>query len=410
MLKVRCPNQSCGQTTHLSDDGLGRIFRCPGCQTRLPGTRSTAMAMSKGPARAYGGDDGGSLDDGYLPSDASSIVSDSRTLSLVTPDGTREFGPASYFGRLQVRDEIGSGSFATTYRAFDPLLERNVTLKVYRTNERECSGGIDHFSAESRALAQLRHPRIVPIYDAGREGSYPYIAMEFIDGRTLAEALERAPIDVRHAAAIIAEIAEALHHAHLHGIVHRDVKPSNIVLDPRGLANLIDFGLAHRLGNRQAPSRPGSFSGTLAYVAPEQARGDDAVPDPSNDQYSLGVVLYEMLCGRTPFSGPPLFLLIAAVDYEPPPPRALDPRVPPGLEAICLKALAKRPEERYVSCQALAEDVKRWLGGEPPLALEPDSQSLSQRWVRQMRALAATLTSLLALVLLALGIFPATAP
>jgi len=303
-------------------------------------------------------------------------------------------------GRLQLRDRLGSGTFATIYHAFDPLLERDVTLKVYHTAEEECSKDLDHFSSEVKALARMRHPQIVPIYDAGREGEYHYIAMAFIEGRTLAEAVSDKPFDSRNSARIISEIAEALAYAHGLGIVHRDVKPSNIVLDARGVAHLIDFGLAYRPGLVGEINRAGAIRGTPAYLAPEQARGNDDLPQPSNDQYSLGVVLYELLCGRPPFSGPPLLVLVSALQHDPPRPRDLNPGVPPGLEAICLKTLAKRPEDRYPSCQSLAEDLQRWLRGEPPLANQPRSRGWAVGWLQPMRQFAATILAVLTVILL----------
>jgi serine/threonine protein kinase len=311
-----------------------------------------------------------------------------------------DFGQTFGVGRLQLRDKLGSGTFATIYHAFDPLLERDVTLKVYHTSEEECSKDPDHFSTEVKALARMRHPQIVPIYDAGREGAYHYIAMAFIEGRTLAEAIADGPFDARNSARIISEIAEALAYAHGLGIVHRDIKPSNIVLDARGVAHVIDFGLAHRPGLMKTVIRSGTIRGTPAYLAPEQAKGNDAAPHPSNDQYSLGVVLYELLCGRPPFSGPPLLVLVSALQHEPPRPRDLNPAVPAGLEAICLKTLSKRPEDRYPSCQLLAEDLQRWLHGEPPLANQPRSSGWPVGWVRQLRQVAATILAVLTTILL----------
>jgi serine/threonine protein kinase len=313
-------------------------------------------------------------------------------------------------GRLQLRDKLGSGTFATIYHAFDPLLERDVTLKVYRTSAEECSRDLDHFSTEAKALARLQHPRIVPIYDAGSEGAYHYIAMAFIEGRTLAEAITDGPFDWRSTARIISEIAEALAYAHELGIVHRDIKPSNIVLDGRGVAHVIDFGLAHRPGLVKSKIRSGTIRGTPAYLAPEQAKGNDAVPHPSNDQYSLGVVLYELLCGRPPFVGPPLLVLVSALQHEPPRPRDLNSEVPAGLEAICLKALSKRPEDRYPSCKLLAEDLQRWLRGERPSVDRPSSTGWAVRRVKQMRQLAATILAVLTTIVLSLLACPPPGP
>jgi serine/threonine protein kinase len=396
VIKVRCPNQGCGETTHLCDDGLRRVFRCPRCRTKLPRSLSTTRGRDGGACTVAPPLPPLDFEDELEFAHRGVTTAEEPALA-----GAPDLGSSSRLGRLQLRDKLGSGSFATIYHAFDPLLERDVSLKVFHTPAREweCSRDIDHFATEAKALARLRHPRIVPIYDAGREGEYHYIAMEFIEGRTLAEALLDGPTDVRQAATIIADLAEALAYAHGNGVVHRDIKPSNIVLDARGVAHLIDFGLAHRRGMADDPTRAGAIQGTPAYLAPEQAKGNDAVPHPSNDQYSLGVVLYELLCGQTPFSGPPLLVLVSTLQAEPPRPRTLNPDVPPGLEAICLKTLAKSPEDRYPSCQSLADDVRRWLRGEPTLVNppEPRARGWSLRWVRQIREVAATFLAMLVL-------------
>jgi serine/threonine-protein kinase len=152
-------------------------------------------------------------------------------------------------------------------------------------------------------------------------------------------------------------------------------------------------------------NRAGAIRGTPAYLAPEQARGNDAAPEPFNDQYSLGAVLYELLCGRPPFSGPPLKVLVSAVQLDPPRPRDLNPEVPPGLEAICLKTLAKRPEDRYASCQSLAEDLQRWLRGEPAQSEPPRSRRWALRSYQHMRRFAATILTVLSLCSLTLGVY-----
>jgi serine/threonine protein kinase len=192
--------------------------------------------------------------------------------------------------------------------------------------------------------------------------------MALIEGRSLAEQLLERPIALDRVAEIVAELAEALAYAHTQGIVHRDVKPANIRVDDQGAVYLMDFGIAYRPDSGEVALPPGAILGTPAYLAPEQAEGGQTNALPASDQYSLGVVFYELLCGQPPFCGPPSYVLFHTIHQAPPSPRTVSRRVPHSLAAICLKALAKRPDRRYPDCQHLADDLRRWLRGETPRA------------------------------------------
>jgi tRNA A-37 threonylcarbamoyl transferase component Bud32 len=271
-------------------------------------------------------------------------------------------------GRFRVLGVLGQGQHATVYRACDTILDRDVALKVPRQGVLRTAKSLERFLGEARAQARLRHPRIVPVYEAGRAGDQHYIAMALIEGCSLADRLAEGPMPLRRAVEIVVELAEALAYAHARGVVHRDVKPANVRVDLRGDVYLMDFGIAYRPDSDELPPPPGTILGTPAYVAPEQAKGGQSNILPASDQYSLGAVFFELLCGRTPFCGPPSYVLFHAIHHEPPSPRSIAPKVPRALEAICLKALAKRPERRYADCQHFADDLRRWLGGETPLA------------------------------------------
>jgi eukaryotic-like serine/threonine-protein kinase len=271
-------------------------------------------------------------------------------------------------GRFRILSLLGEGEHATVYRAYDPILERDVALKVPRQAVLKTAKVLDRFLGEAKALARLRHPRIVPVYEAGYAGERHYIAMAVIEGRSLAEQLTERPIALDQAVEIVAELAEALAYAHTQGVVHRDVKPANIRVDDHGAVYLMDFGIAYRPDSGELPLPPGVILGTPAYLAPEQAKGGQATVLPASDQYSLGVVFYELLCGRTPFCGPPSYVLFHTIHQAPPSPRTFARRVPRSLAAICLKALAKCPDQRYDDCQHLADDLRRWFRGETRLA------------------------------------------
>ncbi len=362
-MQVRCPNPECRRPSPLGDDDLGRIFRCPRCQTRFPHESAEdrrGWADSPQQLRPSIGTTCWSVEQrADLPADS---WDDGLTPLPRVPDGVR----IDRVGRFHLRETLGSGAFATVYRAFDPLLGLNVALKVLRSDFSAVPRALDRFLHESRVLARLRHPRIVPLYEAGhRHGLHHYMSSAYIPGQTLARALEEGPLDPWVAAGVAFEIAEALAHAHGRGVVHRDVKPANLLLDRRGAAHLMDFGLAYR-GDAEGPRTSGeTIVGTPAYMAPEQARSGASTPLPANDQYSLGVVLYEALCGQPPFSGPPPLMLFRTIHEEPIRPSALRPEVPPALEAICLRALAKRPEDRFASCREFAEELERWAFLDP---------------------------------------------
>ena len=243
-----------------------------------------------------------------------------------------------------------------------------MALKVPRQGVLKTAKGLERFLGEAKALARLRHPRIVPVYEAGCAGERHYIAMGLIEGDSLADRLSEEPIELPRAAEIVAELAEALAYAHGQGVVHRDVKPANIRVDDDGAVYLMDFGIAYRPDSGEIPLPPGMILGTPAYVAPEQAQGGQSGVLPASDQYSLGVVLYELLCGQPPFCGPASYVLFHTIHRDPPSPHTIAPKVPRSLAAVCLKALAKRPDHRYADCQEFAEDLRSWLRGESPVA------------------------------------------
>jgi hypothetical protein len=318
----------------------------------------------------------------------------------VDPAATAAWSPPAgqrKLGKFDLLDAVGFGAFGTVFKARDPELDRIVAINVPRSGSLATGEDLNRFLREARSVANLRHPSIVPVYEVGQSDSIPYLVSEFVHGMTLADLLTARRPTFDKAARLIAEIAEALQYAHEQGVIHRDVKPSNILLDSDEHPHLMDFGLAKRDAGELTMTLDGQVLGTPAYMSPEQAAGDAHRVDGRSDVYSLGVMLYQLLTGALPFKGNTRALLHQVQHDEAPRPRAVARDVPRALETICLMAMARAPERRYATAQALADDLHRYLAGEPILARPAGPLQRSFRWLQRRRGSVAAVLGALAL-------------
>jgi serine/threonine-protein kinase len=283
--------------------------------------------------------------------------------------------PRIFSERYELNHLIARGGMAEVYRAHDRLLDRPVALKVLFPELSVDRSFVERFRREAQAAANLSHPNIVPVFDWGEDTGTYFIVMEFIDGRPLSAILKSSgPLTADRTADIGAHVAAALGYAHKHGVIHRDVKPGNVLITDEGQVKVTDFGIARAINTEESLTQTGAVMGTATYFSPEQAEGMGV--DARSDIYSLGVVLFEMVTGRPPFLGDtPVAVASKHVRDHPPAPRELNPAIPPTFEAIILKAMAKNPEHRYATAEDLRADLLRFNEGRTVLAMD-DATSL----------------------------------
>src|SRR5437867_9059253 len=302
-------------------------------------------------------------------------------------------------GDYELLEEIGRGAQGVVFRARQKSLNRIVALKVISLGQWASKAHLKRFRREAEAAASLDHPSIVPIYEVGERDGSCYFSMKFVEGGQLDEVSRRTPMSIRHAAELIAKVARTVHYAHEHGILHRDIKPGNILLDGKGEPHLTDFGLARLVETESTMTRTLDVLGTPSYMAPEQAMGNNAAVSSVTDIYGLGAVLYQLLTGQPPFAGGATYETIKLLlDTEPRQPRLLNPKINRDLSTICLKCLEKDPKRRYASSLALAEDLERWLKHEPIRARRTGIFARGKKWVRRNPTSALLAASLITLV------------
>ncbi len=320
-----------------------------------------------------------------------------------TPQAWKSASAPTRIGPYEIRGEISRGGMGVVYRAHRPDLGRDVALKLMIAGEHASPDLLARFLREARSAARLDHPNVVHVFEAGQAGPCHYIAMQLLDGMPLSKwSAERKP-STRDALEVIRKVALALEHAHAQGILHRDVKPGNILIDATGEPHLTDFGLAKDL-SAEGLTAPGAVLGTPSYVAPEQAEGALDRIDARTDVFSLGATLYCLLTGGPPFTGSTTFEVIRKAIYEDPvPPRQAAPDTPPEAEAICLKAMEKNPSRRYQSAREMADDIARFLSGEALQARPVSTVVRTWRRLGRRRPVVAAAIAILLVVTAAIG-------
>jgi WD40 repeat protein len=385
---TRCSDPECGFVCTVSAKAIGKTIHCSQCGKPFLAVSAERESTNDSLRQTQQKPSGPASTSDHEP-------------------GTRAKIPR--LGRYIIHERLGGGAFGVVFRATDPQLERDIALKLPRPGTLERAGAIDRFLGEAKAAAKLRHPNIVPIHDAGQEGDQYYIASAFIAGQTLEEFVEKqGRLKPPVAARIVRDLAEAVGYAHSQGIIHRDLKPANVMMDDKVQPHVMDFGLARIADAAVRMTRHGEVMGTPAYMSPEQAAGDNAVVEEATDQYSLGVVLYELLTGEIPFSGPAQVVMVNVRTQPPRPLRSIEPGIPGDLEVICLKAMSKEPRHRYGSCREFAQDLDRWLRGEPIIARRISAGERLVRWCRR-NPMVATLVGATATLLVAVAVISTVA-
>src|SRR5438270_3703109 len=310
------------------------------------------------------------------------------------PDNKKTTSAAEFLGELgdyELLEEVGRGGQGVVFRARQKNLNRIVALKVISLGQWANKAHLKRFRLEAEAAARLEHPGIVPIHEVGEGDGSCYFSMKFIEGGQLDEVVKQSPMSVRRAAELIAKVARTVSYAHEHGILHRDIKPGNILLDAKGEPHLTDFGLARLVESESSVTQTLDVLGTPSYMAPEQAVGNNAAVSSATDVYGLGAVLYQLLTGHPPFAGGTTYETIKLLlDTEPRSPRLLNPKIDRDLSTICLKCLEQDSQRRYPSALALAEDIERWLNHDPNLARHTGIFTRGKKWLRRNPKLIAT--------------------
>ncbi len=327
-------------------------------------------------------------------------------------------------------EELGRGGMGVVYKARDRRLQRLVALKMVLAGAHVGAAGLARFRAEAEAVAKLSHANIVQIYETGEHEGRPYFSLELVDGGSLEQRILESPATPLAAAAFVETLARTMAVAHERGIVHRDLKPANILLAKMGsgssivksrdsdshtlpadhwsrstIPKIADFGLAKQVDDDSSQTKSGTIMGTPSYMAPEQAAGKNREIGPGADIYSLGAILYEMLVGRPPFkAGNPIDTIRQVIEQEPVPPRQLEPRVPHDLETICLKCLEKEPARRFATALDLADDLRRFVLGDPIHARPTPTWERAWKWGKR-RPLAVALVGVIALGALSTVLF-----
>ncbi|MBI4566139.1 MAG: protein kinase [Planctomycetes bacterium] len=365
------------------------VVRCPGCDTFY-------RIESGEPGERFACRRCGTVVAIPMDEEATMALPGSRGPFLSSPkpaDGRFQLG------RYELLEELGRGGMGIVYKAFHKDLNALFAVKVLRETEFSTPDQLARFRREAHTTARLKHPNIVTIHDAGEENGVPYIAMDYIDGEPLTAHLERKH-RLRDMVIWLEKVVRAVEYAHEQGVIHRDLKPGNVMIDSRGEPRIMDFGLAKFTDDKQMSvlTRSGSFLGTPYYMAPEQIKMGSEAVDARSDVYALGVILYEMICGHPPHGGDNSAAVFnRIVNDEPIPPQVFNPKIHIDLQTICMRAIEKDPRSRYLTAAEFADDLRRYLDGEPIMARP---RSWSYRLVRRIRKNKAAGLAAVALVLL----------